>query len=105
MFLYTQALTFTGTTTRVSQALTCQTLSKVCAIVTADIATGTWTAGLQGSNDGTTWVALDTPTALVDNVALLVTKADVAAQYVRVSVVTGDAGTLTSLAASFHAKF
>lgn len=95
---------FTGTTTRVSQAFDCRTLTRVCAIIAADISGGTWNAKLQGSNDGVIWVDLDTASALTDDTPKLYTKADVSTRYVRVCALTADAGTLTSLSATFNAK-
>lgn len=103
MFL-SATLSFTGTTTRASQSFSCQTLSKVSAIVTATITGGTWSAKLQGSNDGSVWADLASATNLTTATPAYISAANVGAMYVRVVVLTGDAGTLSALSGTFGAK-
>ncbi len=103
MFLQA-TLTFTGTTRRVSQVLELTMMSKISAIITADISAGTWNAGFEVSNDGTVWVDLDTAAAVVDTAPQLLEASDVACKWVRVVLETADAGTLASLTGAFYAK-
>lgn len=79
-------------------------IDKVSAQVEITTAGGvTWTAALQGSNDGITWVDTQTPTNVTGSVNLMFSIADATSRYYRVNLVR-TSGTLSTAAVRMFGK-
>lgn len=79
-------------------------IDKVSAQVEITTAGGvTWTAALQGSNDGLTWVDTQTPTNVTGTVNLMFSVADATSRYYRVNLVRSG-GTLSTIAVRLFGK-
>jgi len=106
-FKFVEDLIYSGTTLSSSvntDYVDATFIDKISAQVS--ITTGgavTWTAAVQGSNDGVTWVDTDTPTSVTGTVNLLFSIADATARYYRVALVrTG--GTISTASVRFFGK-